>query len=110
MRSRRLAAEKLPAATTDTNTDIDSKRSIRPSGIREDAYRSYCLVAVCGRAYLLFAPSPAPLNEGVHPMSRISTPATIDATPEASRPLLEAVRKQLGVAPNLFRMVANSPA
>jgi alkylhydroperoxidase family enzyme len=24
--------------------------------------------------------------------------------------LLEAVKKQLGVAPNLFRMVANSPA
>lgn len=43
-------------------------------------------------------------------MSRISTPATIDAAPAASRPLLEAVKKQLGVAPNLFRLVANSPA
>ena len=43
-------------------------------------------------------------------MSRIPTPATIDAAPPASRPLLEAVKKQLGVAPNLFRMVANSPA
>ena len=43
-------------------------------------------------------------------MSRIPTPATIDAAPLASRPMLEAVRKQLGVAPNLFRMVANSPA
>src|SRR5262245_50152808 len=43
-------------------------------------------------------------------MSRIPTPATIDAAPAASRPLLEAVKKQLGVAPNLFRMVANSPA
>lgn len=43
-------------------------------------------------------------------MSRISTPATIDHAPPASRPMLEAVKKQLGVAPNLFRLVANSPA
>jgi uncharacterized peroxidase-related enzyme len=43
-------------------------------------------------------------------MSRIPTPASIDAAPAASRPLLEAVRQQLGSVPNLFRMVANSPA
>jgi uncharacterized peroxidase-related enzyme len=43
-------------------------------------------------------------------MSRIPTPAAIDGAPERSRPLLDAVRKQLGVVPNLFRMVANSPA
>lgn len=43
-------------------------------------------------------------------MSRIPTPATIDAAPAASRPLLEAVKKQLGSAPNLFRIVGNSPA
>jgi uncharacterized peroxidase-related enzyme len=43
-------------------------------------------------------------------MSRIPTPATIDSAPAGSRPLLEAVRKQLGVVPNLFRLVANSPA
>jgi uncharacterized peroxidase-related enzyme len=43
-------------------------------------------------------------------MSRIPTPAAIDAAPEASRPLLEAVKKQLGSVPNLFRIVANSPA
>ena len=43
-------------------------------------------------------------------MSRLPTPATIDAAPLASRPMLEAVKKQLGVAPNLFRLVANSPA
>lgn len=43
-------------------------------------------------------------------MSRIPTPATIDAAPEASRPLLEAVGKQLGSVPNLFRIVANAPA
>jgi len=30
-------------------------------------------------------------------MSRIATPATVEAAPEASRPLLEAVGKQLGV-------------
>jgi uncharacterized peroxidase-related enzyme len=43
-------------------------------------------------------------------MSRLTTYATIDSAPEASRPQLEAVKKLLGVAPNLFRMVAGSPA
>ncbi|HET7131008.1 MAG TPA: carboxymuconolactone decarboxylase family protein [Gammaproteobacteria bacterium] len=43
-------------------------------------------------------------------MSRIPTPATIEAAPPASRPFLEAAKKQLGSVPNLFRMVANSPA
>jgi uncharacterized peroxidase-related enzyme len=44
------------------------------------------------------------------PMSRIPTPATIEAAPAAAQPLLQAVKKQLGIAPNLFRLVANSPA
>lgn len=43
-------------------------------------------------------------------MSRIPTPATIEAAPAASRAMLAAVKQQLGVAPNLFRMVGNSPA
>jgi uncharacterized peroxidase-related enzyme len=42
-------------------------------------------------------------------MSRIPTPATIEAAPAASQPLLEAVKQQLGVVPNLFRLVSNSP-
>lgn len=42
-------------------------------------------------------------------MSRIQTPATIEAAPQASQPMLEAVKKQLGVVPNLFRMVSTSP-
>lgn len=45
-----------------------------------------------------------------HAMSRISTPATIEDAPAAARPLLEAVKQQLGSVPNLFRMVSNSPA
>jgi uncharacterized peroxidase-related enzyme len=43
-------------------------------------------------------------------MSRIPTPASIGDAPAASQLLLEGVRKQLGVVPNLFRIVANSPA
>jgi uncharacterized peroxidase-related enzyme len=43
-------------------------------------------------------------------MSRIPIPATIKDAPAASQPLLEAVKKQLGVEPNLFRIIANSPA
>lgn len=43
-------------------------------------------------------------------MSRIPTPATIEVAPVSSQALLHAVKAQLGVAPNLFRLVANSPA
>jgi uncharacterized peroxidase-related enzyme len=43
-------------------------------------------------------------------MSRIPVPATIEAAPPAAQPLLQAVKKQLGVVPNLFRLVATSPA
>jgi uncharacterized peroxidase-related enzyme len=43
-------------------------------------------------------------------MSHIPIPATINDAPGAARPLLEAVNKQFGVVPNLFRLVANSPA
>lgn len=43
-------------------------------------------------------------------MSRIVTPATIEASPAASQPMLEAVKKQFGLVPNLFRVVGISPA
>ena len=42
-------------------------------------------------------------------MSRISVPDR-EAAPAASQPLFDAVEKQLGVVPNLFRLVGNSPA
>lgn len=42
-------------------------------------------------------------------MSRLAIPS-VDAAPEASKPTLDAVRQQLGVVPNLFRLIANSPA
>jgi AhpD family alkylhydroperoxidase len=42
-------------------------------------------------------------------MPRITTPASIETSPKASQPLLQAVKKQLGSVPNLFRVVANSP-
>lgn len=43
-------------------------------------------------------------------MSRLNTAATIDAAPAATHASLKAVEKQLGVVPNLFRVVASSPA
>ena len=43
-------------------------------------------------------------------MSRINIPASIEAAPAAAKPLLEAVKKQIGSVPNLFRAIANSPA
>ena len=42
-------------------------------------------------------------------MNRLTIPAA-DQTPAASRPLLDAVNKQLGVVPNLMKMLGNSPA
>ena len=43
-------------------------------------------------------------------MSRLATPSSIASSPAASQPLLEAVNKQLGSVPNLFRVIGNSPA
>jgi uncharacterized peroxidase-related enzyme len=51
----------------------------------------------------------APTQQGAF-MTRIPAPASIEASPAASRPLLEAVQKQFGVVPNLFRLIGNSPA
>ncbi len=42
-------------------------------------------------------------------MSRITIP-TVEQSPAASQPLLDAVHKQLGVIPNLMKLVGNSPA
>ena len=42
-------------------------------------------------------------------MSRIPTPASIADAPAKAQPLLEAVHKQLGVTPNMFRLIATSP-
>ena len=43
-------------------------------------------------------------------MPRLATPPSIETAPAAAQPLLQAVQKQLGVVPNLFRLVSNSPA
>jgi uncharacterized peroxidase-related enzyme len=42
-------------------------------------------------------------------MSRIPTPATVAEAPAKSQPLLEAVQKQLGSVPNMFRLISTSP-
>jgi uncharacterized peroxidase-related enzyme len=42
-------------------------------------------------------------------MSRLSIP-TVDASAEASKPFLAAVQKQLGLVPNLMKLVGHSPA
>lgn len=43
-------------------------------------------------------------------MSRIPTPATIEAAPATTHATLNGVKASLGVAPNLYRLTANSPA
>lgn len=42
-------------------------------------------------------------------MSRLAIPA-LDDVPAASKPILDAVHKQLGVVPTMFRLIATSPA
>jgi len=42
-------------------------------------------------------------------MSRLAVPSR-EAAPAASKPLLDAVEKQFGVVPNLFRLIGSSPA
>ena len=60
----------------------------------------------------MFNPRPADVRwqKGINVMSRLPTPASIETSPAASQPLLQAVKRQLGVVPNLFRLVGNSPA
>jgi uncharacterized peroxidase-related enzyme len=43
-------------------------------------------------------------------MSRLPIPATIADAPAKAQPLLEEVNAQLGVVPNMFRLIATSPA
>src|SRR5258707_2764132 len=43
-------------------------------------------------------------------MSRLPTRASIEVSPVAAQPLLQAVKKQLGVVPNMFRLISGSPA
>jgi uncharacterized peroxidase-related enzyme len=42
-------------------------------------------------------------------MSRLAIPAREDV-PDASKPILDAVHKQLGMVPAMFRLIASSPA
>ncbi|MCI5078185.1 peroxidase-related enzyme [Oricola sp.] len=42
-------------------------------------------------------------------MPRLAIPAR-DDVPAGSKPILDAVEKQLGVVPNMFRLIASSPA
>jgi uncharacterized peroxidase-related enzyme len=57
---------------------------------------------------LWWTPIPA-CNQKEISMSRLAIPARNDV-PEASKPILDAVHKQLGVVPNMFRLIASSPA
>jgi len=63
--------------------------------------------ATLGRAR---AAKPLPWSNAMNAGPRIATPASIASSPATSQPLLEAVNKQLGLVPNMFRVVGNSPA
>jgi uncharacterized peroxidase-related enzyme len=59
------------------------------------------------RARGISLPPETPFEE--QPMSRLAIPSR-DEAPLASKPLLDAVEKQLGVVPNMFRLIGTSPA
>jgi uncharacterized peroxidase-related enzyme len=52
---------------------------------------------------------PPPSHPRKTTMSRISIP-TADQTAQAAKPLLAAVKQQLGVVPNLMKLLGHSPA
>ena len=62
------------------------------------------------RGYLFWHQAGPAASEEEPIMPRLATPASIEASPASSQPLLEAVKKQLGSVPNLFRLVSNSSA
>lgn len=43
-------------------------------------------------------------------MSRIHTIASIETAPATAQPLLKTAEKQIGKVPNMYRVIANSPA
>lgn len=43
-------------------------------------------------------------------MLNVNLPATVADAPEASQPLLQAVQSKIGFAPNIYKLIANSPA
>jgi uncharacterized peroxidase-related enzyme len=61
-----------------------------------------------GKVHVLLRQIPASNPKEIS-MSRLAIPAR-DDVPEASKPILDAVHKQLGVVPNMFRLIASSPA
>jgi uncharacterized peroxidase-related enzyme len=65
-------------------------------------YRVLCKLAFCWPVIIQHQ------QENLH-MSRITVPGR-DSVPPASAPLLDAVEGQLGVVPNLFSVLAKSPA
>ena len=59
--------------------------------------------------YDLERPVRRPCTKESLPTSRLNVPSC-EQSPAASKPLLEAVEKQLGVIPNLFRLLGLGPA
>ncbi len=58
--------------------------------------------------YLSLHPATNAAHPWRDPMSRLAIPS-IEASSEAAKPLLDAVKKQLGVVPNMFRLIGLSP-
>jgi uncharacterized peroxidase-related enzyme len=70
-------------------------------------FQTYLIIHRYGTGYIGGQITSTPLKG--KPMSRLAIPA-LDDVPAASKPILDAVHKQLGVVPAMFRLIATSPA
>jgi uncharacterized peroxidase-related enzyme len=70
------------------------------------------IIPKTGLCHLTGAAASNHLNPTIQeePMSRFPIAPTVDAAPAAAQPLLKAVNAQLGVVPNLYRLLATTPA
>lgn len=102
--------KQLEAALGGRLFNREAKHSrLTPLGLATLPYLKRCYESALG-AKCLSASLELDFSERGRSMSRIPTPDTVEAAPAGAQPLLNAVKKQLGSVPNMFRLIANSPA
>lgn len=82
---------------------------LTPLGLATMPHLKRCYESALGAKCITANPE-FDFNQRGQSMSRIPTPDTVEAAPASAQPLLDAVKKQLGSVPNMFRLIANSPA
>ena len=108
MRSLREAAERLPSSTAVTSIDIDRGGPFSSQKMEGCISTIGSMLMKFGRAYSLsvvaLTITPKGTADVPYPHARHGR-----RRPEKSQPLLEAVNEQLGIVPNMFRLISTSP-